>query len=79
MPQFRRVVLPERSCDSLTGPGETTSEERPVAAGPLQTIPSVSPTKGRENTTNVSSCSYRLRLGEERLQTQVSTGDISSA
>ena len=41
-------------------------------------IPSVAANKGSENTTNASSCSYRLTLREERLRTQVSTRDICS-
>ena len=33
---FRGVVLPERSCGSLTGQAETASAERPVEAVRLQ-------------------------------------------
>ena len=36
MRRFRRVVLSERSCDWLTGQGETASVERPAAADRLQ-------------------------------------------
>ena len=36
MLRFRRVVLSERSCNLLTGLGETANVERPVAAGHLQ-------------------------------------------
>ena len=50
---------------------------------PLQLVTckilSVSATKGGGKMTNGSSCSFYLTFGEEQLQTQVSTGDTSSA
>ena len=77
MLQFRCVVLPEQSCGSSTGQGETASVERPVATGRLQNDLSLRD-ETRGNTTNVSSCSNRLTLREVRLRIQVSTGDICS-
>jgi hypothetical protein len=49
MLQFRCVVLPERSCGSLTGQGEKASVERPVAAGRLQNTVSLSEEWGKYN------------------------------
>jgi hypothetical protein len=74
MLQFLYVVLSKRSFDSSTDQGETASVEYPFAAGHLQiTVPSASATKGEEReTTNVSSCSFHLKLGEERERPQVS-------
>jgi hypothetical protein len=72
------VVLSEQSYDSSTGQGERASVERPFVAGHLQDT-SVSATKGGGKATNVSSCSFRLTLGEERLRPRVSTGDTCFA
>jgi hypothetical protein len=47
MPRFRCVVLSERSCDLLTGQGETASVERPVAVGRLQNTVSLSDETGK--------------------------------
>jgi hypothetical protein len=55
------------------GQGERASVGRHIAAGHLQDIIGLSNECGWE-ITNVSSCSYRLALDEERLRTQVNTG-----
>jgi hypothetical protein len=64
------VVLSKRSSDSLTDQGETASVERPFAAGHLQNTVGLGNKRGGE--TNISSCSFRLMLGEERQHPQVS-------
>ena len=50
------------------GQGQRASVERLVAAGHLQHTVGLG-NEGWERTTNVSSCLFRLTLGEERLQT----------
>jgi hypothetical protein len=71
MLQFLYVAPSKQNFDSSTDQGETASVECPFAAGRLQIT--VSATKGEEREeTNVSSCSSRLKLGEERERPQVS-------
>ena len=68
MPQFHYVVISERSYDSSTGQGVTASVERPVEAGHLQDTAGLSNEMwGKTKTTNVSSYSFHLTLGEEKL------------
>ena len=78
MLQFQYVALSGRNFGSSTGQGGRASVEHPIAAGHLQDTLSLSNERWGK-TTNVSSYSFRLTLGEERLQTQVSTGDSDPA
>jgi hypothetical protein len=71
MLRFLYVVHPKRSYGSSTDQGETTSVERPFAAGHLQNTMGLGNEKVR-GITNVSSCSFRLMLGEERQCPRVS-------
>jgi hypothetical protein len=77
MLRFHDVVPSKRSCGSSTDQEERASVEHPVAVGHLQDTVSLglSATKCRGKTTNVLSCSSRLRFGEEQLRNQVSTVD----
>jgi hypothetical protein len=72
---FLHDVYNRRCCDSSTDQGERAIAERPVTIGYLQDTVGlgVSAIKCRGKTTNVLSCSYRLRFGEEQLRLQVST------
>jgi hypothetical protein len=73
MPRFHYVVLSKQRCDSSTGQGERASVEHLFAAGHLQDTVSLG--KRWEETTNGSSCLFYLTLAEERLRSQVSTGN----
>jgi hypothetical protein len=77
MLQFLYVVPPKRSCGLSTDQEERASVEHPVAVDHLQDTVSLRllVTTSRGKTTNVLSCSSRLRFGEEQLRTQVSTVD----
>jgi len=77
MLRFHCVVLSERSYNSSKDQGERASVEHRIAAGHLQDTVSLSNERWGE--TNVSSYSFRLTLDEERLRTQVSTGDTCFA
>jgi hypothetical protein len=65
-------VLSKQSFDSPTDQGETASVERPFAADHLQNTVGLDNERGGKETTNVSFCSFRLMLGEERQRPQVS-------
>ena len=68
MLRFLYVVLSKRSFDSSTDQGETTSVERPFAAGRLHNTIGLG-NQREERETNVS---FRLMLGEERQRPHVS-------
>jgi hypothetical protein len=70
MLQFRFVELSGQSCDLSTGQGERASVEHLVVVVHLHDIFGLSNKMYKK--TNVSSCSFRSTLGEERLQTLVS-------
>ena len=74
MPRFHYVVLSKQRCDSSTGQGERASVGRPFAAGRLQDTVSLR-NEGCEETTNGPSYLFYLTLAEERLRSQVSTGN----
>ena len=67
-------MLSKRSFDLSTDQGETASVEHFFVAGHLQNTVSLGNERGERQTTNVSSCSFRLMLGEERQRPQVSKG-----
>jgi hypothetical protein len=77
--QSHCIVLSEQICDSSTGQGERAIVERPVATDHLQDTVGLSNEWREKTTTNVSFCLFRLTLDEERLRTQVSTGDTCFA
>jgi len=72
MLRFLYVVISKQSFDSSTDQGETTSVERPFAAGRLQNIIGLGNEREERETTNVS---FGLMLGEERQRPHVSLGD----
>jgi hypothetical protein len=67
MLRFLYVVHSKRSFDSSMDQGETASVERLFAAGHLQNTVGLGNERGRE-TTNVSSCSFRLTLGNKSVR-----------
>jgi hypothetical protein len=69
MLQFLYVVLSKQSSDSSTDQGETASVEYLFVAGRLQNTVGLG--NKRWERTNVSSCSFRLMLGEGRLRRPV--------
>jgi hypothetical protein len=72
MLRFLYVVISKQSFDSSTDQGETTSVERPFAAGRLQNIIGLGNEREERETTNVSFC---LMLGEERQRPYVNLDD----
>ncbi len=74
MPRFLCVVLSEQNFDSSMGQAERATAERPFAAGHLKDTIGHGDEMWRE-ITNVSSCLFHLKFGEERLQTPVSMLD----
>ena len=64
MLRFLYVVPLKRGSDSSTDQGETATVGHPFAAGHLQNTVGLGNERGRE-TTNVSSCLFRLILGKE--------------
>ena len=71
MLQFLYVLSSKRSYDSSTDQGEIANVERHSAAGHLQNAVGLGD-KRWGGTTNVSFCSFRLMLGEERERPHVS-------
>jgi hypothetical protein len=69
---FLYIALSKRSFDSSTDQGGTTSVECPFAAGHLQNTVGLDNERGGRETTNVSSCSFRLMLGKKRQCPRVS-------
>ena len=76
MLRFLHVVNSKRCYGSSTDQGELATVEHRFSAGHLQnTGRSESQRRKVGGTTNVSSCWFRLMLGEERERLQVSEGD----
>jgi len=65
------AVLSEQSFDSSMGQAERASVEPPVVVVHLEDIVGLGNKMWRE-ITNVSSCLFHLKFGEEQLQTPVS-------